>query len=244
MRSILVSFVLVVAVTVSCKEEEEPRQSAPADATTTGYLQTAVSDLGAVSGVATDSATAGTAQGTLSNLYNSYNSMTQYTLSTTQAEGQAMVPYAETVSCSVSGSYTWDTSLVTYDNCDGLTGTISWSGDTFTIDISYDFSAFSMGGYTGQMTYTGELTISDTAINGNLDLAYDLAIDSMGYSITYTSDMAITYDNVALDATGCPSGGALDLEGNYAYDAAGQTYDSAFHITYQFNACDDVTVLY
>jgi hypothetical protein len=244
MKNLLwLGLVLALALVAGCKEEEESRSSAPADSVTTGYLQTAVNDLGAVTGVATDATSAGSAQGTLSGLYNSYNAMVSYTTAGSAGGGSGIVPYAETVNCALSGSYTWDTTTVTYDNCDGLSGTISWSGDTFTMDITYDFSVF-MAGYTGQMTYSGEMTISDTMIAGNLDLAFDYSFDTQGYTGSYTSDMSIAYADVGLDADGCPSSGSMDLEGNYAYEVSGQTGDSPFHITYQFNACGDVTVLY
>ncbi len=133
---------------------------------------------------------------------------------------------------------------MTYDNCNGLTGTITWSGDTYTLDVSYDFASMSGGTYTGQMTYGGTLTISDTLIDGDLDLTYDITVDQAGVTYDYSSDMAIAYDNVGLDTASCPSSGTLDIEGHYAYDYAGQSYDSDFHTTYAFNACNDVTVTY
>jgi len=51
-------------------------------------------------------------------------------------------------------------------------------------------------------------------------------------------------DEVGLDATGCPESGALDVEGTWAYSASGQDYDESFHITAEFNACNDVTMYY
>jgi hypothetical protein len=241
-RAFFVSL-FVFSFAAAC-EEEDPRASNPADANQTALLQTAVNDIGTIGTIADDPATnAGSAQGTLSNLYGSYDGLVNSVMAAQAAEEAGIVQQGETVACG-TGSYTYDDASVLYEDCNGLSGTIEWSGDSFTMDITFDFSAYGGGMYTGQMTYAGTMTITDTQIDGALDLAYQFAMSYSGYDINYDSSYGITYDAVGLDASGCPESGSLDVEGTWAYSASGQDYNESFHITAEFNACDDVTMYY
>lgn len=94
-----------------------------------------------------------------------------------------------------------DTS-VTYTNCmsDSTTidGTISWTVDTLVIDLTIA---------TTDLTYSidGDLTITDTLIDGNLDYTWQ----GMQAGQTFNYSLDADYDNITLDATGCATGGEL-----------------------------------
>jgi len=233
--------VSIVALT-GCDDEEDNRASSEANAAQVQNLQDSVTNLGTVASISTDSTSATSAQGTLGSLYTSYDSFVQNTMAADAAEGAQVVQQAEALYCS-SGSAEWTETGVTYDACDGLTGSIEWSGDTYTIDITYDFGAGYMTGYSGSFTYSGSLTITDTEIDGGLDMAYQINMDSMGYQVAYDSDYSISYNAVGLDAAGCPESGSLDMQGSWGYEAAGYSGNESFDITAEFNACGDVTIL-
>jgi hypothetical protein len=243
MQRVLFASLFVFVFAAAC-EEEDNRTSNPADSNQTALLQNAVNDLGSIGALADDPAShAGQAQGTLSGLYGNYDSLVQSIIAAQAAEQAGIVQQGEEVACG-TGSYTYDDSSVVYDDCNGLSGSIEWSGDSFTMDITYDFGAYGGGMYTGQMTYAGTMTITETLIDGSLDLAYQFNMDYMGTTVDYDSSYGIAYNEVGLDSTGCPESGSMDIQGTWAYSASGQEYNESVNITAEFNACNDVTMYY
>lgn len=242
MKKFAITLLVVISLVLAAGcEEEDNRSSAPASDTQVANLQTSVDNIGGIGDMATDASSAQSAQGTLGGLYGSYDALINETTAADAAEGSGLVQQAEALTCG-TGSAEWTESEVTYDNCDGLTGSVSWSGDTFTIDITYDFGAQTGMGLTGEMTYTGSITITDTMIDGDLALAYAFTSSAMGITVDYDSSYEITYDEIGLDADGCPESGALDLKGHWGYETEGYSGNENFHITAEFNACGDATI--
>lgn len=93
---------------------------------------------------------------------------------------------------------------VTYDNCDfsggNINGYITVSGDVIEMDVSITFSS---SGYSGVYRYRGAITVTDTSVDGALNIRYEIS------SVSY--DLDIRYSDVQL-ADGCPVGGMLRVE--------------------------------
>jgi len=94
---------------------------------------------------------------------------------------------------------------ITYNNCtDGsqtINGTISISGDTVSVDLRIGYSS---GGYSGDVTYQGSVTITASSVNGSLSFDYEMA------STTYSVD--ISYEAIGLDAAGCAISGSMAID--------------------------------
>lgn len=232
--------ILGVGFLAACGEEEEKRTEAEASATQQQALETAMADLGQVSAVSADAQSAQSANSTLSAIFNSYNSVISEALAQEAAEG--VVQLSEEMECG-EGTVEWEDGSVTYTNCYGLDGTITWSGDTYTINLTYAY-AEGTAGYSGSFTYDGEVTITEASIDGALHFDYQVAVGAEGMAFDYIIDMAITYDNIGLSADGCPESGELDIEADWDYNYNGESYSFDVHFTAIFNACGDTTVLY
>jgi hypothetical protein len=99
---------------------------------------------------------------------------------------------------------------VTYDQCDYGTGTIdgslSYAGDTLTIDLTITSTA----GGSWTIREAGRLTLTDALVQGTLDLSITTDFDqgaAAGYAIDY--DVDAIYDVQLTD--GCPTGGSLEV---------------------------------
>ncbi|MCP4708812.1 MAG: hypothetical protein GY869_09320 [Planctomycetes bacterium] len=143
-----------------------------------------------------------------------------------------------------TGTYDWVAGSVTYNDCNGLLGTIEWTDTSYTVDIVYDFATAQIAGYAGTYSFSGSVSISDTMIDGGLDFALEFNYDMGGQVVDYASTYAVTYNAIALSADGCPEGGSMDIKGKYKVVSAGQTFNQSINITAEFNACDDVTLFY
>ncbi len=242
-RFVLSMCVATVAMAVAC-DDEDPRDEAEATPDQVNAANAAVDDCGELTNV-TESSSAGSAYGTLQGMYTSYDALVQ---SVAVQDAAAAAPRGlflprAVVECG-TGSYEWTDSSITYNDCDGMDGTISWSGDTYSIDITYDFAAAGVYGYTGTFTYLGELTISDTEIDGNFNIDYEFGYDFYGQSLDYDSNYDVTYNAVGLDSSGCAESGSMDVVGDWSYNASGQSYEQSINITVQFDGCDNATILY
>jgi hypothetical protein len=125
---------------------------------------------------------------------------------------------------------------VTYNNCsDGsqtINGTISIVGDVYSIDLTIGFAG---GGYSGDVTYAGSITATDSLVNGHLSFDYDYS------SVTYSVD--VTYSNLTLGAA-CllgPLGGSLEVDSSTKVSGYGGLGSTSFTFRADYGpACGDV----
>ena len=93
---------------------------------------------------------------------------------------------------------------VPYNNCDygssSINGHISVNGDVIDVDITIGFSS---GGTSGDYSYEGAITVTDTLVDGALSIDYDIG------SVEY--DLDVRYTQVQL-VDGCPVSGGLRVE--------------------------------
>ena len=102
-----------------------------------------------------------------------------------------------------AGCYTESGTTITYDCDDGgyaIKGTVTLDGDTIAIDLTMTSAQINFD-------YEGTITVTDTSVDGYLDLAYD--IDQGGMQTNYTIN--IKYNSVVL-TEGCPTAGSLNID--------------------------------
>ena len=163
----------------------------------------------------------------------------QQLLSAAQTSGSLKSALLQTV----EGCVTQSGNTITYNNCNYgstgysyvINGTITTSGDVFKVDLTIDIDAIGSGYGTKQkMVYKGEITITATKIDGNLD--YDIFFDVQG-ATSGTYKLNIKYDNIGLDASGCPTSGKSSIK--YDVNAQGQSQSGTIDLEYG-PACGDV----
>jgi hypothetical protein len=104
-------------------------------------------------------------------------------------------------------------------------GSISTSGDTYTFDVTYTIQTTMS---TLDWRITGPVTVTDTSVSGSIHSVGDTSGETMmgGYDVSW--DVAVDYDEIMLDTTGCPVDGTVQAEASYtvngmaAYDVAGE----------------------
>ena len=118
-----------------------------------------------------------------------------------------------------------------------MTGTITVSGDTIT------FADFSFTGSGVVYTFNGSVTVTGTLVAGTI--VFHVEVQGM------LEDVTIDYNDIALDATGCPIGGSLGVDvaidmSNYQGDTGGYDLSGAYDfpsVEVQFGpACGDVAM--
>lgn len=121
-----------------------------------------------------------------------------------------------------------------------INGTISRSGDTFSVDIEMTVS---QSGYEWTWSQEGSMTITDTSIDGTMAGSGDGVFDDqMGGSVTVGWDWDMSANDITLDGTGCAVGGSMDA--SVSYDAGGQGGSASFSgsASVEFGpACGQVT---
>ena len=161
--------------------------------------------------------------------------------------GQASLSIDEGDTANATGTCDCDENGCTFTDCgdDGgtwtMNGSISTSGDTYTIDLSMDMN---VSGYMYSWDYDGSITITDTQISGNLSGDGDATFSQEGgggdINISWSWD--VDYNDVQLDAQGCATGGSIDS--SVSYDAGssqgGGNFSGSGSVTFG-PACGDVT---
>lgn len=113
-------------------------------------------------------------------------------------------------------------SLVTYNSCDfassNINGTIGISGDTISCNLTLNSG---LSGTTVGFTMLGSLTVTETLVTGSI--TYDTAISGIDIPGGVGGVLLeANYDNVGLDAQGCPTSGSLtvrqSVSGGFGYD--------------------------
>jgi hypothetical protein len=161
-----------------------------------------------------------------------------------QAEGgygaYGLAPVEEFVGALDEGCVTTSGNTTTY-NCNygggTMTGSITVDGDTITFtDLSMTTQGYSY-------VFNGTVTVTDTLIDGGFTFNTDYS--GMQYEIT------VGYNSIALDASGCPVGGSLDVDVNvdmsgYTGDTGGYDMSGMYDfpsVTVEFGpACGDVAM--
>jgi hypothetical protein len=248
MKASYVGLMLFVTITAAlgCATKDS-RTKTTASATQLQSLKQAVGDLDTMSLVKNSANDAATATSTLNGMFDSYRSFTSEVLAADAQDNAGLLQQAETATCFYGGTIEWTETKVTWNDCSDqagvMAGTIVWTGDTFTVDLTYTYGADQTDGgdYTGSYSYEGELTITDKLISGSLSFDYEVDVVGTGYSYTITMD--VSYNDVAV-TDGCPSGGSLDMTGDWSYDLGGDSYDYPLDVTVDFAGCDNATVYY
>lgn len=104
--------------------------------------------------------------------------------------------------------YTESGTTITY-NCDdagtSIIGTIALEGDVVVIDLTFTSAQVNF-------TYKGSITVTETSVDGTLDMTYDM--DQGAQPVEFT--LAIAYNAVVL-TDGCPTAGSLNIDVDVNY---------------------------
>ena len=128
------------------------------------------------------------------------------------AEAQAAARAAGDCICDASGCV--------FDQCGQgsgyeVSGTITYGNDTYAIELTMTGD---YGGTTYDYTYTGEITITETLIDGTFHSegtsSFDLSQygQSGAYDYEYSTD--VTFNSIGLDG-GCATSGSMDVSVDY-----------------------------
>jgi hypothetical protein len=133
----------------------------------------------------------------------------------------------------------------TFDGCgsgDGswvINGSISRSGDTYTFDLDMQWDT---EGISWSWGYSGSITITATSISGSLSGSGDGTFEYDGGSFSYSFDWSVDYNDVALDAQGCPVGGSVKAQSSYKVKGQGASGSFSGSGTVTFGpACGEAT---
>ncbi|MCX7959048.1 MAG: hypothetical protein N3B13_08375 [Deltaproteobacteria bacterium] len=133
---------------------------------------------------------------------------------------------------------TYNCSAADFGGLYAISGTVTFSGDTYEIDLKMDMQST---GTTVSLIYKGKVTIPDTKIDGNLEYSYKTEVSGgegiPGGMASATYNLKIKYDNIALDSAGCPTGGKTNIE--YDVSAQGQSQKGSVELEYG-PKCGDV----
>lgn len=179
----------------------------------------------------------------LSTVFSNASSLWSTKMSAKAGSGSYGAAYGalETATFALSnGCYTQNGDTITYD-CNeagyGLQGSVTISGDNIMIDLSMDTQ-----GYT--FIYTGDITVTETMVDGWL--AFDYAVDQAGMAFAY--DVRIDYNGVEL-VDGCAVAGSLnvdvdvDIEGLEGLPAAASSAYNYPNVTIEFGPeCGDIAM--
>jgi hypothetical protein len=108
-----------------------------------------------------------------------------------------------------SGSGQAQTATLTDCSGTGVTvnGTLTRSGDTYRTDLT---ASYAISGYTGSVTFVGQVTATPTSLSGQLALSVNLN----AYGQAYALSISATFSGITLCQNGIdPSGGTLTVSG-------------------------------
>jgi hypothetical protein len=99
----------------------------------------------------------------------------------------------------------------TLSDCSGsgvtASGTITKNEDTYGANLT---ASFSVSGYTGNVTFSGQVTATPTSLSGQISLSVNLNAYGQAYALSITATLAsITLCQNGID----PSGGTLIVSG-------------------------------
>jgi hypothetical protein len=125
----------------------------------------------------------------------------------------------------------------TFEACGDSTwtidGTIGISGDTYTIDLDLAINA---GGQAWDWAYDGEITATDTSIDGSLsgDGGGTFSNPQDGSEITLDWSWSVDYNEIELDASSCAVGGSLDAHVDYSAGTSqgGGNFSGSGHVDF------------
>jgi len=129
---------------------------------------------------------------------------------------------------------------VTYNQCDfngtKVNGTVKIQGDVISIDLTIEASGGISGGVSSvNLHYVGSVTVSDTKIDGSLDVTTDVGTTEYG---TVSANTSVDFNAIVV-TSGCATGGSMDV--NSVTSAAGHSYTTAVTVTFGPN-CGDMTM--
>src|SRR5690606_33718828 len=141
---------------------------------------------------------------------------------TPKIEGESSARVLPTVSAA-TGTCECDDSGCTFDQCGdagwSINGTIGISGNTYTVDLEL---AINTAGVDWAWSYEGEITVTDTLIDGELsgEGGGEITNPNDGSTVSLDWSWSVNYDSVELDSTGCAVGGTLDATVSYSAGSA------------------------
>ncbi len=117
---------------------------------------------------------------------------------------------------------------VTYDNCSygmgSITGSVSKTGDTVTVDLTIVVStaAAGVGGADVTVRETGSVTVSEGLVSGALSLRYSVQTTGGGGAAAVSTDYVLdaTYADIVV-SEGCAVGGTLEVHAVVEVNAGG-----------------------
>jgi hypothetical protein len=127
---------------------------------------------------------------------------------------------------------------VTYASCDygsgTINGSVSWSSNTFTIDLSMTSSS---AGATFLVTQKGNLSISPGSIKGTLDIRAEVMVAGTSSRGSFGAE----YDITLID--GCATGGLMEVHAQGSASGGGGSGSYDLWVKAVFGpTCGDVTV--
>ena len=112
-----------------------------------------------------------------------------------------------------------------------IDGTISKAGDRITFDLTYDIAS---GGTNVDWAIDGAVTVTATSIDGSV---HSRGATSGGPGGNVTWDVDVTYADLVLDGSGCPTGGSVTASTSYTVNGMA-AFDVEGTVTYG-PACGD-----
>jgi hypothetical protein len=159
----------------------------------------------------------------------------------------ALVDALQTVGGALTeGCYTENGNTITYTNCtyggagmsETINGTVTIDGDNVTVDLTIDVD---YSGNSYHYVWTGSVTVTATSVNGSLN--FDMQMNQGGMEYTY--NVAIDYNAIVLDGTGCPTGGSFTIDVDVDISGMPSGYGGQSYPGVQVDfgpACGDVTM--
>lgn len=149
----------------------------------------------------------GSALGAVSNMYGQLSVMVS--AGTSNIAGFAQVTSQK---AGIDTCVTASDSAVTYADCEiggsRIDGTIGVSGDTINCNLTVNSSA---AGSSVGFTMVGAITVTATSVNGTM--SYDTSISGIDIPGGVGNiQLTANFDNVGLDANGCPISGSLTAQ--------------------------------
>jgi hypothetical protein len=114
-----------------------------------------------------------------------------------------------------------------------INGSLAVDGDTLTVDLDL---AMLYGGANWDWTYDGELTVTDTSVDGSLEGEGGGTFTNPqdNSEITFDWSWSVDYNGIELDAAACAVGGSLDAHVEYSAGTSqgGGSYSGSGHVDF------------
>jgi hypothetical protein len=126
----------------------------------------------------------------------------------------------------VAGDCICDETGCTFDQCGTedqyINGTVAIDGDHYTWELDFVSTA---EGQSFQLDYNGDLTITETSIDGSASATGGGSFENEGQSISLELDWELVFNAVELDpaCTSGPIGGSMDAFSRFVASSQGQT---------------------